>query len=316
MSAPAEATGRDPALAEAMVDERLAIEGVADEGELLTLSTEEALALGIADAVLPSVDATVDALGLGDRPQERHAASTAERVLRFLGSPVMASLLMLMMLGGLYFELQTPGVGFAGAMAAIGAALFFAPHYLLGLVQSWEIVLFALGVLLLFVEVFVLPGFGVAGISGLLLVVFSLGAALIPNVGLDFPTGGEVTRAILTLAATMVLLPILAWSLGRYVPKSERFNRLVLAPELGSASGYTSADTDETLVGQRGTTLTTLRPAGTAEIEGRRVDVVSQSTFIAAGEPVEVVSVRGARVEVRPVRDPEAAAPGPSAGVA
>jgi membrane-bound serine protease (ClpP class) len=94
---------------------------------------------------------------------------------------------------------------------------------------------------------------------------------------------------------------VLSYSLARYMPRSERFNHLILAPELGSASGYTSSDTDETLLGRTGTAVTTLRPAGTAEIDGRRVDVVSQSTFVAAGEPVEVVSVRGSRVEVRPV---------------
>ncbi len=166
MRATAEATGRDPQIAEAMVDETIAVPGVSAEGELLTVSSDEALRLGIADAVLPSVDATVAALGAADRPQEEHAATRAERVLRFLGSPVLASLLLMMMMGGLYFEIQTPGVGFAGAIALVGAALFFAPHYLLGLVESWEIALFVVGVGLLLVEVFVTPGFGVFGIGG------------------------------------------------------------------------------------------------------------------------------------------------------
>jgi membrane-bound serine protease (ClpP class) len=284
MRATAEANDRDPRIAEAMVDESLAVEGVIEEGQLLTLSANEAERLGVAEReVVP------------------HRATGAEQVLRFLGSPVVASLLMMMMLGGLYFELQTPGIGFAGAMSAVGAALFFAPHYMLGLVQSWEIVLFVLGVLLILVEIFVIPGFGVAGISGLVLTLFALGAALIGNVGLSFPTDGAITQAILTLAGTLVLTLLFGYSLARFLPRSERVNQLVLAPDLGSAFGYTSADTDEALVGQRGTALTTLRPSGTAEIGGRRVDVVSQSTFVAAGEAVEVVNARGSRVEVRPV---------------
>ena len=163
MRATAEATGRDPRIAEAMVDENLAVEGVVEKGQLLTLSSDEALRLGVADAVLPSADAVVDALGAADREQVAHSASRAERVLRFLGSPAVASLLLMMMMGGLYFEIQTPGVGFAGAVALVGAAAFFAPHYLLGLVASWEIALFAVGVGLLVVEVFVTPGFGVFG---------------------------------------------------------------------------------------------------------------------------------------------------------
>lgn len=300
MRATAEANGRDPRIAEAMVDETLAVDGVVEVGRLLTLSASEAVRLGVADGVFATRDEALAAVGAEARPVEQHRATTAERVLRFLGSPVVASILMMMMLGGLYFELQTPGIGFAGAMAVVGATLFFAPHYMLGLVESWEIVLFVLGVLLIGAEVFVIPGFGVAGISGLLFVVFALGAALIGNVGLAFPTDGAITRAIVTLAATMVLLVIFGYSVGRVLPKSERVNRLFAVPNLGHTEGYTSADTDETLLGQTGVALTTLRPSGTAEIGGRRVDVVSQSTFVAAGEPVEVVSVHGNRVEVRP----------------
>ncbi len=301
MRATAEANGRDPRLAEAMVDESLEVDGVIEEGKLLTLSASEAERLGVADGVYATKEETLAALGAGDRVRTEHRASTAERVLRFLGAPVMASILMMMMLSGLYFELQTPGVGFAGAMSVVGAALFFAPHYMLGLVQSWEIVLFGLGVLLLLAEVFVIPGFGVAGITGIVLTVFALGAALVGNVGLSFPDGGAITQAILTLAGTMVLVVLFGYSVGRYLPRSERFGHLILAPELGSAAGFIAADSDLALLGQTGVALTTLRPAGMAEIGGRRVDVVSQSTFVSSGEPVEVVSVRGSRVEVRPV---------------
>ncbi|MEM1118241.1 MAG: NfeD family protein [Bacteroidota bacterium] len=301
MRATAEANGRDPEIAEAMVDETIDLPGVAPEGELLTLSSDEALRLGVADAVLPSTEAVVEALGVAENVQEDHAATRAERVLRFLGSPVMASLLMLMMLGGLYFELQTPGVGFAGAMALVGAALFFAPHYLLGLAQSWEIALFVLGVILIAVEVFVTPGFGVFGISGLIAVVGALLIALVPNIGFEFPSDGAIAQATTTLAAALVLLALLAVSLARVLPKSERFGRLVLAPTLTAADGYTSADTVYDLVGKRGTAITGLRPSGTVEVEGARVDVVSEGPFVAPGADVEVVSAQGSRVVVREV---------------
>lgn len=299
MRATAEATGRDPRIAEAMVDERIAIPGVTEAGQLLSLTADEALRLGVADAVVPSFDALLDELGLAEQPVRVHAVTATERVLRFLGSPIVASILMLMMMGGLYFEMQTPGFGFAGAMALLGAALFFAPHYVLGLAESWEIVLFVVGLALILAEVFVIPGFGVAGVTGILLVVGSLLAALIPNVGFAFPTGTEVTHAAATLAASLVLLVLLAVSLGRYLPRSERFSRFVLLPDLTAAEGYTAADTDEALLGQTGRTLSPLRPAGVAEIGGRRVDVIAQGAFVPAGTPVEVVSVRGSRVEVR-----------------
>src|SRR5690606_12604073 len=266
MRATAEATGRDPRIAEAMVDERIAIPGVTEADKLLSLTADEALRLGVADAVVPSFDALLDELGLAEQPVLVHAVTATERVLLFLGSPVVASILMLMMMGGLYFELQTPGVGFPGIMAFLGAALFFAPHYMLGLVQSWEILLFLVGVGLLAFEIFVTPGFGVAGVAGLLCIIGALFAALLPNVGLDFPSGLQLARAAMTLGTTFVLLIALAVSLGRFLPQSERFNRLVLAPDLSSAAGYTAADTDETLLGRAGTALTPLRPSGTAEI--------------------------------------------------
>ena len=301
MRATAEANGRDPRIAEAMVDETLAVPGVSEEGQLLSLSANEALRLGVADAVLSSADEVVANLGLADRAQFAHYASGVERLLRFLGSPIVASILMLMMMGGLYFELQTPGVGFPGLMSFMGAALFFAPHYMLGLVESWEIVVFLVGVLLLLAEVFVTPGFGVAGITGLIMVLASLMAALIGNVGLAFPSGGQISQAAATLAAALVLMVVLAVSLGRFLPRSQRFGRLILSPELSSSEGYTSAETDTSLLGQTGKTLTGLRPSGAAELDGRRVDVIAQSTFIDAGTTIEVVDVRGSRVEVRPV---------------
>jgi membrane-bound serine protease (ClpP class) len=301
MRATAEANGRDPRIAEAMVDQKLDVEGVSPAGQVLTLSAREALGVGVADAVLPSLDAVIDAFGLSERPRVVHDATGLERVLRFLGSPVMQSLLMLMMLGGLYFELQTPGVGFPGLMALLGAALFFGPHYMLGLAESWEIVLFVLGVALLLLEIFVIPGFGVAGISGIILVVISLGAGLIGNVGFEFPSGEAITSAITTMAVTLVLLVVLIFSLGRYLPNSGRVHQLVLAPELSSAEGYTSADTPVELEGRTGRTLTPLRPSGQADIDGERVDVITAGEFIPPGEPVRVVGVRGSRVEVRRV---------------
>ena len=305
MRATAEANGRDPRIAEAMVDDSLAIEGISKAGELLTLSSNEARQFGVADAVLEDLDAVLAAVGIEAERTVNHHATRTERILRFLGSPVLQSLLMLMMMGGLYFELQSPGIGFAGLTAAVGAALFFAPSYMMGLVESWEIVLFGIGVVLLLAEIFVLPGFGVAGVAGLILVVGSLFAALVGNVGFSFPDATSLTSAITTMAVTMVLLVVLIFSVGRFLPQSQRFNRLVLAPELTSADGYTSADTHEEWLGTTGRALTPLRPSGMVELSVgdtvKRVDVVTSGEYILAGSAVRVVSVRGSRVEVQQV---------------
>lgn len=299
MRATAEATGRDPRIAEAMVDPSVSIPGVTAEGQLLTLSAREALAAGVADAVLPSADAAIAALGLERRDAVDHHATQVERLLRVLSTPAVASILMLMMLGGLYAEMKAPGLGFPGAVALVGAALFFAPHYLMGLVEGWEIALFVVGIGLLAVEIFVLPGFGVFGIAGLVATVAALFFGLIPNAGVVMPGAHEVSTALATLAASLVLLVLLGISLGRLLPQSRSFSRLVLEPGLSAAEGYTSADTDESLLGAVGTTLTPLRPSGTMLVGDRRVDVVSDGPMLAAGTAVEVVHVRGARVVVR-----------------
>lgn len=299
MRSTAEATGRDPRIAEAMVDPALEVDSVSAAGQVLTLSAQEAVRLGVADAIHPDVEAALNDAGLSQARLVEHRATRAERLLRFFAMPALQSLLMLMMMGGLYFELQTPGVGFAGAMAALGAALFFAPHYLLGLVESWELAVVLLGVLLLALELLVIPGVGVAGIAGLFLFVGGLLASLIPNVGFSFPSFEAVTPAVLTMAVTMVLLIALAYSIARYMPRSQRLSQLILVPELSSATGYTSAETDFELEGRRGRAVTPLRPAGTAEIDGRRVDVITAGEFVAAGAEVVVWDVRGSRVEVR-----------------
>ena len=302
MRSTAEAKGRDPQIAESMVDPALEVRGVSEAGKVLTLSSQEALELGVADKILGSLDAVIDAFGLQAAAVVAHRESGAERVLRFLGSPVIQSILMLMLLGGLYFELQTPGVGFAGAVALLGAALFFAPHYLLGLVEIWEVLLFIIGVLLILAEVFLIPGFGVAGVSGILLVLISLVVSLVGNVGFSFPTLPSFTPAIVTVAVTMLLLLITTLTLGRYMPQMSTAGGLILAPELSSASGYTSADTHAEYLGQVGPAITDLRPSGIVELMGRRVDVITAGEYIAKGRQVRVVSVRGSRVEVRQVR--------------
>lgn len=299
MRSTAEANGRDPAIAEAMVDESLAVEGVVEAGKVLTLSTKEAVELGVADDELTSVSAVLDALLLGDVPIVYHSLRNTEKIIRFFGSPVVQSLLMLMMLGGLYFELQSPGVGFPGLMAAIGASLFFGPAYLNGLVESWEVIVFVVGVGLLLVEIFVIPGFGVAGISGLVLVVLSLVVALIANVGFSFPSGDAVANALLTLAVTMLLFVGMLFGFGKVLPRSNRFNQLVLQPALSSKSGYTSATDHADYIGRTGTTLTSLRPSGAVELDGERIDVVTAGDYIDAGVDVRIVRVNGSRIEVR-----------------
>ncbi|MEX0928386.1 MAG: NfeD family protein, partial [Balneolales bacterium] len=195
------------------------------------------------------------------------------------------------------FELQSPGIGFPGAIALTGALAFFAPHYIMGL-ASWEIIIFFLGVLLLIIEIFVVPGFGIPGIAGIILVIFSLLASMVGNVGFNFPEIRYMSGPIWTMVATLVLGIALIISLARHMPQSKAFNRLVLANTTGTSYGYTSATTVEDLIGLEGVALSTLRPAGTALIDSRRIDVVSDGDFIEKGEKIKVITSVGSRVMV------------------
>lgn len=298
MRSTAEAKKRDARIAEAMVDERIVIEGLVDDKTLLTLSASEAVKWGFADAEVENLESVKKIMGWQDSVSVLMSEQWEESVLRFLSNPVISGILMLMMMGGLYFELQSPGVGFPGAVAVLGGMLFFAPLYILGLAQSWEIVLFIIGVILLIVEIFVIPGFGIAGFAGISLIVFSLGAALIGNVGLSFPEMRDLTKAIWTMVITLTFMLLLAVSATRYLPENRRFNALILQDVAGEGGAVGSAYESEALVGSVGVAHTTLRPSGTALINGRRFDVVSDGEFIEKGEPVKVVSALGSRIVV------------------
>ncbi len=299
MRATAEANGRDPRIAEAMVDESIAIEGIIEEGKLLTLSDQEALRFGISDSTFLNTNELFTALEWEEFMIVDNMETWQESFLRFLANPVVSGILMLMMMSGLYFEFQTPGFGFGGAAAMVGAALFFAPLYIMGLAESWEIILFVAGILLLLAEVFIIPGFGVAGIAGAGLILFSLGASLIGNTGLQFPDTQEISQAIWVLVGSLSGGIFLLITLGRYIPKNSRLNFLVLKDTL--AFRNEAMEEGEPLSvwnGKTGVALTPLRPSGIVKIDERRVDVTTEGDFIESGEPVKVVQVKGSQVIV------------------
>lgn len=301
MRATAEAKGRNPRIAEAMVDESIEIEGIIAEGKLLTLSTSEALNFGVINGSFRTKDEILAHMGWENAEVVHLQELWQESVLRFLAHPVVSSIMMLMMLGGLYFELQSPGVGFAGMLAGIGAMMFFAPLYIMGLAQSWEIVLFFIGVVLIIIEIFFIPGFGVAGGLGISLIVFSLGASLIGNVGLQFPPMEHISMAIWTLTITLVIGMLLLMSLARYLPQNQMFSRLVLMESTDRNTGYTSAKSLDDLLGMEGVTITPLRPSGVVLVDDRRVDVISDGEFVENGARVRVIDTGSSRVVVKKI---------------
>lgn len=294
--ATAESRKRPPLIAEAMVDADVAIRGVIDKGKLLTLTTEEALKHKVADFRADTLESALEKLGLGGAEVRRAAPNWAENVVRFLTHPVVSSLLITIAMLGILVEIRTPGFGVPGALGVASLGLFFWGHWLVQLAGWEELLLAAGGVILLAIEVLVIPGFGAAGILGIVAILASLVLSLVgPG---DTPTfileaaGRVVFSLLFALLASLILL--------RLLPRLPFGRRLILARGLASAQGYASApESDARLLGRRGRTSSPLRPAGIAEIDGQRVDVVSEGELIDAGQFIQVTRVDGNRIVVR-----------------
>jgi membrane-bound serine protease (ClpP class) len=297
--ATAESRKRPALLAEAMVDADVEIPGIVDKGKLLTLTTEEALRHSLADFRADSLPAVLKSLDLAGAEVRQATQTWAETLVRFLTHPVVSSLLMTIGILGIIVEIRTPGFGVPGALGILSLALFFWGHWLVRLAGWEELLLVGAGAILLAIELFVTPGFGVIGILGLVTLLGGLGLSLV-GAG---ATWEVIIIAVGQVAVSLLLAIAVSLALLRLLPRLPFGRRLVLETELAAGEGFASApETDHTWLGKRGTAASTLRPAGIGDIEGERVDVVSDGEFIDAGEPITVVRVDGNRIVVRRLR--------------
>ncbi|MBI4202126.1 MAG: nodulation protein NfeD [Chloroflexi bacterium] len=301
-AATAEARGRDPRIAEAMVDEDVAIADLVEAGKLLTLTAEEAVRWGYGIGFADSLQHLLEIKGLERAELIDTSPGLAERLVRFLTNPIVSSLLITLGFLGLLFELQTAGWGVGGTIGLIALGIFFWGHFLAGL-AGWEgVALVALGIALLVVEMVFLPGFGIAGALGIAAFLAGLYVSLVG----DFSSGDELLRAGYILAASFVLMVLGAWASLTYLPRTRSFGGLVLVasvqPRLAGSRLAAAAEGEETtqdLTGKIGQALTHLRPSGAAMIEGKRVDVVTEGEYILAGTSIEVVQDEGYRRVVK-----------------
>ena len=289
----AEARGLDPRVAEAMVDEEIAIPGVVERGKLLSLSAAEAQRIGYAEGA-DSWDALMARIGTPGARVVEVPPNWAERIVRFLTHPLVAPFLLTLGFLGLLVEMKTPSFGLAGAAGLASLGLFFGSHLILGL-AGWEtVILFAGGIVLLAVEAFVLPGFGVAGVLGGLAVVASLVMTMVGRM----PTSGDLLTAAGVVMASLAMLGVAVWMLVDRLPRD---GRMALRARTASDEGYVSSRRRVELVGMDGVAVTDLHPSGTAQFGDERVDVVSEGSFVEAGTAVRVVRADGYRHVVRPV---------------
>ncbi len=292
MRTTAESQGRRPDIAQAMVDPDIYVEGVSDSGKVLTFTTKEAIEYGYCEAEVESVEQLLNHAGVTDYVIREQRYTFLDKLIGFLITPIVSGILIMLIIGGIYFELQQPGIGFPLILALSAAALYFAPLYLEGLATYWEIIIFIIGIVLIALEIFVFPGFGVSGILGIICLVAGLVFSMIGNIGFDFsnvPTGVISNRLMIVLVALAVSLPLSIW-LGKKLFESTLFGGLALNTSENTSEGFTVADSrEQSMIGREGVAATILRPAGKITIDGRTYDAVAQIGYIEQGSPVTVI---------------------------
>lgn len=280
---------RDPVIAEAMVDERVVVPGFADSTQILTLTATQAIELGYCDGIAESVhEVIVTYLGYSDYTLETYNPSFYDKIKGFLTNGVVQAFLIMFIIGGIYFELQSPGVGFPTAAAITAAILYFTPLYLTGYAQNWEVLLFVVGLIFIVFEIFVVPGFGVTGILGILFIFSALVLALIGNIRFNF----EGLPAMEAFRALMVVLGGTGMGVALIIYLSSRIGKrgfLQFAALHADQEGYISVPMEPvSLVGRTGVAATDLRPSGRVDVDGDLYDAISLKGFIAKGDKVEV----------------------------
>ena len=305
MRSTAEAKGRDPKIAEAMVDEKIELDTIAPAGQVLTLSTSEAIKLGYCEGQVSSIEDILKRYQMDNYEIIHFKLDVVERVISVFLNPFVSGILILIIIGGLYFELQTPGVGFPILASVIAMIFYFVPYYLNGLAANWEIAIFFLGVALLALELFVIPGFGVAGFSGITLMIASLVLVMLNNDSFDFffVEFGAIIKAVLTIIAAFLGSIVFVFFGGLKFTDTQMFKRLALQDTQKSKEGYTASFKAISYVGKKGKAYTVLRPSGKVEIEGEILDAYTQGTFINKDTEIVVVSDEGTSLKVRKVED-------------
>lgn len=294
---------RNPDIAEGMVDERVVVEGLDDSTKVITLTTEEAIKWGYCEGIANSIEEILKINGIKDYKIERVEKSSLDKIVAFFANPALRSVLILMMIGGIYFELQSPGIGFPLAVSILAAIAYFAPLYLDGLAANWEILLFIVGFVLIGLEIFVVPGFGVTGISGILLVFGSLILSMINNVNFDFSGTSELelNNAFASLFFAMLGFTLLLILFGRSFLNSRMFQRLVLADTLSNSRVQTQQENEQisNLVNEEGVAQTDLRPIGRVTINGTNFEAKTFGEFIDRGKAIVVVGTENQYVLVK-----------------
>lgn len=307
MRATAEAKGRNPQIAEAMVDPSVFIPELIDSTKVLTFTSSEAMKYGYCDAEVKNIDEVFARAGLEEPQVIKPKYSWIDYVIGFLVNPIVSSILIMIIIGGIYFELQTPGVGFPLIAAIIGAVLYFAPLYLEGLATYWEIALFILGLVLLLIEIFAIPGFGFVGIAGIICIVVGLTLSMVDIVSIPDMSG------VLSAAFRAFGLVVFSAAIGLFgsvflakklIGDTKVFGRVALKSVQESEQGYTVATKEYiSMKGQEGIAFSDLRPSGKVEIDNNIYEAQAIAGYIQRGDKIKVVHYEVGNLQVAKIEE-------------
>lgn len=283
---------RDPMIAQQMTD----------TANVLTFTQEEAIANHYCEGKAESIEEVIDYLDVSDNYTLKEQTLTfLDKLILFLLSPILQGIFLMMIVGGIYFELQSPGVGFPLAAAIIGALLYFAPLYITGLALNWEIIVFFIGLGLLAVEIFVTPGFGVAGVSGIILVLTSLVFAMIDNDLFYFDGKLDFSLMVKPLAIVMIScflgMVLSIWGVGKIYPKKS-FSYIALKTKLDDKDGWVGVETTSLagFVGKEVVAKTDFHPSGKIEFDSKTYEAILEFGSAVKGDLLKITRYEGGRL--------------------
>ncbi|MCE5341921.1 MAG: hypothetical protein LLF92_12485 [Planctomycetaceae bacterium] len=290
------------------------------EQEILTLTARKALEYGVARAIVKDANEALAFLAERDsvkftEPMIRLEPNWSEQLVRMLNHPSFSAILLMVGMLAVYMELKSPGVGLPGLLAIVCFAIIFGSRFLTGMATWWEVAVFAVGLILLAIEIFILPGFGVAGVLGILFMLVSIFAILVPNRPDELPwpkpdLNNSQWNLLSSGAGGFMLgffgFAVVAYILSKFLPKTIFLKNLVLAPAqpgVKMKAEVTTLPEKETNleIGMTGVAITILRPAGKAKFDDAMADVVAEGDYIQKDKPVKIVQIQGSKIVVREI---------------
>jgi len=301
MRSTAEENGRDPRIAEGMVDENVVIDSLKQVGKVITFTTNEAIENGYCEAKVESIEEILKRNKVNSYEIEKFELGASEKIIAIFLNPFISGILILVIIGGIYFELQTPGIGFPLFAAITALVLYLVPYYLNGLAEYWEIIALFTGIILLIIEIFVLPGFGIAGVAGISLTLVSLILIMLNNDFFNFefvPLGDIIVATFATVGGLTGGILLLFFG-GARLTKTKAFQRIALNDTQEKSQGYTVNTLSDTLLGKKGVAYTVLRPGGKVLIDEQIYDAFTRGDYVEKGDAIEVIGNEGITLKVR-----------------